>query len=298
MLEKYGTFILMHFIILIWGFTGILGKLIHLPPVEIVWFRVIIAAIGIAVALPYLKVSFKLQSKKDLWKLIVVGIFVSLHWVTFYKSIELSTASFGILCLSTTTLHVTWLEPLLMGRKFSPIEFILGLVVIGGIFFVTEDLKSSLPALIYGLVSALFAALFAVGNAKLVETIPSPQISLYEMIVGGVFLTFILLYQGGLNASLFDLRWEDYFWLLFLGIICTSFAFIAIINVVKKLGAFTVSLSINMEPIYTILLAIPILHEHDQLGTRFYFGSLLIIGVVVLNAIIKAKRRKKARLAA
>lgn len=188
MLEKYGTFILMHFIILIWGFTGILGKLIHLPPVEIVWFRVIIAAFGIAVALPYLKVPFRLQSKGDIWKLIVVGIFVSLHWVTFYKSIELSTASFGILCLSTTTLHVTWLEPLLMGRKFSPIEFILGLVVIGGIFFVTEDLQSSLPALIYGLISALFAALFAVGNAKLVETIPSPQISYTKCLLVVSFL--------------------------------------------------------------------------------------------------------------
>lgn len=288
MFEKFKYHILMHVIIFVWGFTGILGKLIHLSPEVIVWYRIIIAAIGLIFVLKYLKVPFKLARKEDLWKLIVVGVIVSLHWITFYKSIALSTASLGILCLSTTTLHVTWLEPLVMNRKFSWIEFLLGLVVIYGIYYVSGNFNAQqYEALAYGLCSALFAALFSVFNAKLAATIPSPQISFYEMLVGVVFLTVVLFAMGDLNASVFDMRWEDFAWLLFLGLVCTSIAFIAIIDVVKRLGAFTVSLSINLEPVYTILLAIVILNENEILGNKFYIGSLIIILVVISNAIIK-----------
>lgn len=278
----------MHVIIFVWGFTGILGKLIHLSPEVIVWYRIMIAVIGLIFILKYLNVPFKLARKQDLWKLIVVGIIVSLHWITFYKSISLSTASLGILCLSTTTLHVTWLEPIVMNRKFSWIEFLLGLVVIYGIYYVSGNFNSQqYEALAYGLVSALLAALFSVFNAKLVETIPSTQISFYEMLVGAGFLTIVLFAMGKLNASVLEMRWEDLAWLLFLGLICTSIAFIAMIDVVKRLGAFTVSLSINLEPVYTILLAIVILNENEVLGSKFYIGSLVIILVVITNAVIK-----------
>lgn len=118
MVARYQYHLLMHLIILVWGFTGILGKLIYLDPEVIVYYRVIIASIGLLIMLPFFKIPLRLSNTKDLWKLIVVGIVTSLHWVTFYKSISLSTASLGILCLSTTTLHVTWLEPLIMKRKF------------------------------------------------------------------------------------------------------------------------------------------------------------------------------------
>lgn len=280
-----------------WGFTGILGKLIHLDPIPIVWYRVFIAAIGILIALPFLKLSVRLANPKDIYKLIVVGVFVSLHWVTFYKSIALSTASFGILCLSTTTLHVTWLEPIIMKRKFSLSEFLLGIIVILGILFVTyESTSTNTEALIYGLLSALFAALFAVFNAKLVETIPSPQISFYEMLVGIVFLTILLLINGDLNSTKLSITFWDGFWLIFLGLACTSFAFIAVINVVKHLGAFTVTLSINLEPVYTIVLAIFILQENEVLGTKFYLGSFIIILVVLINAFLKSRQRKKQRV--
>lgn len=295
MFEKFKYHILMHFIIFIWGFTGILGKLILLDPEVIVWFRIIIAAIGLMFILKYMKIPFALERKKDLWKLIIVGIFVGLHWVTFYKSIALSTASLGILCLSTTTLHVTWLEPIIMKRKFSWIEFLLGLIVIYGIYIVSDNFDAQqYEALAYGLASALFAALFSVSNAKLAETISTPQISFYEMLVGFVFLTALLFGMGRLNADLFVMRWEDFGWLLFLGIVCTSFAFVAIINVVKRLGTFTVSLSINLEPVYTILLAIVILGENEVLGTQFYLGSVIIILVVIANAVIKYWMKTRA----
>lgn len=284
-----------------WGFTGILGKLIHLDAFVIVWHRVLIAFVALGIGLVYLKKSFKINSTINLWKVFGVGIIVALHWMTFYKSIQLSTASLGILCLSTTTIHVTWLEPLIMKRKFSWIEFSLGLLVIYGIYFVSSDFKADdFEALAYGLTSALCAALFSVFNARLAQDIPSSTITFYELLIGFIFMSVVLLFRGDLNEDLFTMTVSDFLWLVFLGILCTSFAFLATIEVVKRLGAFTVSLSINLEPVYTILLAIVILNENELLGSHFYIGSGIIVIVVIANALIKyqqsryqAKKEKK-----
>lgn len=271
-----------------WGFTGILGKLIHLDAFYIVWHRVLIALIGLSVAFLLLKKSIKIKSKKELIKILCVGIIVALHWMTFYKSIELSTASLGILCLSTTTLHVTWLEPLVMKRRFSWLEFFLGTIIIYGIYFVSSDFNSNdYEALIYGLFSAFFAAVFSVFNAKLAQDTPTHQITFYEMAIALIFLTIVLLIQRDFNSTLFEMSMSDFLWLLFLGVLCTSFAFLATLEVVKRLGAFTVSLSINMEPVYTILLALVILNEDKLLGSQFYIGSIIIVSVVLANAVIK-----------
>jgi drug/metabolite transporter (DMT)-like permease len=278
-----------------WGFTGILGKLIHLDAYYIVWHRVLIALVALGIALVFMRKPLKPASFKSFLKIAGVGLFVVLHWMTFYKSIQLSTASLGILCLSTATLHVTWLEPIIMKRKFSWIEFLLGSLVIYGIYFVSSDFDANdKEALIYGLFSALFAALFSVFNAKLAQDTPSYQITFYEMVSALVFLTIVLIFQGDFTAELFQMTMSDFLWLLFLGIMCTSFAFLATIEVVKRLGAFTVSLSINLEPVYTILLAIAILNEDEMLGSHFYIGSAVIVVVVIANAIIKYYLKAKA----
>ena len=279
-----------------WGFTGILGKLIHLDAYYLVWHRVLVALVALGIALAFMRKPLKPANLKSFLKIAGVGLFVVLHWMTFYKSIQLSTASLGILCLSTATLHVTWLEPIIMKRKFSWIEFLLGTLVIYGIYFVSSDFDANdKEALIYGLFSALFAALFSVFNAKLAQDTPSYQITFYEMVSALVFLTIVLLFQGNLTAELFNMTMSDFFWLLFLGIMCTSFAFLATIEVVKRLGAFTVSLSINLEPVYTILLAIAILNEDEMLGSHFYIGSAVIVVVVIANAVIKYYLKAKAK---
>ena len=276
-----------------WGFTGILGKLIALDAFIIVWHRVLIAFIALGLFLLFRKKSIRISNWQSGLKLIGVGIIVTLHWITFYKSIQLSTASLGILCLSTTTLHVTWLEPFVMKRPFQVSEFLLGFIVIFGIYFVSSDFQPhEYAALGYGLISALCAALFSVFNAKLAQEIPTPTITLYEMGTGFIFLSIILLFQGRLTSDLFIMTTSDFLWLLFLGILCTSFAFLITIEIVKVLGAFTVSLSINLEPIYTILLAIFILQEHTLLNNRFYIGATLIILVVIANGWMKNYQRR------
>lgn len=294
MLQKFQYHIWMHLIIFMWGFTGILGKLIGIDALYIVWHRLVIAFISLMIGLYFLKMPMRIPDKKLLLKTLGVGVVVATHWLTFYMSIKLSTASLGILCLSTTTLHVTWLEPLVMKKKFSWVEFLFGCLVILGIYFVSDDFNArELQALMIGLFSALCAAVFAVFNAKLAEDVPASAITLHEMLIGIVFMTIVLVSQGKLNGDLFRMTGSDLSWLIFLGIMCTSFAFLMTIEVMKRLGAFTVSLSINLEPVYTIVLAIPILRENEMLNMQFYLGSLMIIAVVVANAVYKSLRRKR-----
>lgn len=294
MFQKFRYHILMHLIIFMWGFTGILGKLIHLPTMQLVWYRILIAGLAMLIGLKLIGLPMRIQNRKKMILVLGTGIIVALHWLTFYESIKQSTASLGILCLSTATLHVTWIEPIVFKKKFSWVEFLFGLLVIGGIYFVSSDFDpKQYYALGLGLFSALCAALFSVFNAKLAEDVPAPAITFHEMIMGFVVLTIVLAFQGKLNQDLLKMTLSDFLWLLFLGICCTAFAFIATIEVMKRLGAFTVSLSINLEPVYTILLAIPILHEDELLNGNFYIGSAMIILVVVANAIYKSVIRAK-----
>lgn len=296
MLEKYKNHILLHAIVFLWGFTGILGKLIHLDFYHIVWNRLLFALIGLGVYFILIKKSIRVNSFKTLLKLMGVGLLVAVHWLTFYKSIQLSTASLGILCLSTATLHVTWLNPIVMKQKFSKIEFLLGLLVIGGIYVVTNDFDpTEFEALAYGLFSGLLAALFSVFNGKLVKETSSSTMTFYELFTGFVFITIIFLFKGKADSTLFEMTTSDLLWLLFLGLICTSFAFIASINAIKHLGAFTVTLSINLEPVYTMVLAIFILQENEKLGVSFYTGALIIILVVAANPIIKTYLKKNKK---
>jgi drug/metabolite transporter (DMT)-like permease len=294
MFENIRYHLLLHFIIFIWGFTGILGKLIHLDSLSIVWWRVVIAFLGLGFYLKLKRWNFRVHSKKQLYRILGVGVIVSLHWVLFYKSIQLSTASLGILCLSTTTLHVTWLEPLIMKRKFLLSEFISGLLIIGALIYVSGDFSASdYTALFIGLASALMAALFSVFNAKLVQKTSSETISFYEFGIAVLFLSILLGIEGRLNTDLLIMTTSDLLWLLFLGLVCTSFAFLVVVNLVKRLGAFTVSLSINMEPVYTIFLAIAILHENTQLSNKFYVGAIAIVCIVLFNAIIKYRMKSR-----
>ncbi|MBI2257988.1 MAG: DMT family transporter [Flavobacteriia bacterium] len=294
MWKKYQTHVFLHLIIFIWGFTGILGKLIHLEAFVLVWFRLLIAFLSLGLYLVFFKKIQIIKSKKDFYLTVFTGILALVHWLTFYKSIQLSTASLGILCLSTATIHITWMQPLLLKKKFSWIEFLMALFIIYGIYFVSNDFSATeYEALFYGLFSALCASGFNVLNEKLVQNISSGTLTFYELLSGFLVLTTILVFQNKMNLSIFDMSWGDFYWLLFLGIVCTSLAFLFTIDIIKKLGSYTVSLSINMEPVYTIILAVILLNEHTLLNTSFYIGAVFIIIIVFANAIIKNYQRKK-----
>jgi drug/metabolite transporter (DMT)-like permease len=282
-MPRLKEFLLLHGIVFLWGFTGIIGKLLHQESFIIVWYRVLIASLGLLVYLWITKTSFSVK-RTYILPVVLVGIVVALHWITFYYAIQISTASLGILCLATTTVHVVWLEPLIMKTAFQWKKLFFSLMVVAGVAFIARDFKGDvLLATGIGLLSALLAGIFSVSNAKLSQTIPAPILSFYELTTGWVGISLYLLFTHAPKA-LFYLSQNDLLWLLFLGLVCTSFAFIVAINLVKKLGAYTVSLTINLEPIYTMILAVVLLNEHKVLSIEFYVSAFLIVGALLLNA--------------
>lgn len=290
-MSKIKAFWLLHGIVFLWGFTGILGKLLPQEAIIIVWYRVVIASLTLALFLRIKKTSFQLQ-KHQILPVVAVGTVVALHWITFYYAIQKSTASLGILCLSTTTMHVVWLEPLLLKTPFHGRKLVFSLLVVLGVAFIARDFKGQLlVALQLGLFSALLAGVFSVSNAKLSQTIPSTLLSFYELATGGIIVSLVLLVSN-MPLQAFALSLTDGLWLLFLGIGCTSFAFVAAIYLVKMLGAYTVSLTINLEPVYTILLAAILLGEHQILSLEFYAGAAVIVGVLLLNAWWNRDKKK------
>lgn len=289
----------LHLIIFIWGFTAILGKWIEADAFVLVWYRVIIAFFSLLIFLIILRRKLVIQSSSNAWKTLVVGVLVALHWLTFYVSIKESTASLAIICLATTTIHVSWLEPLIMKRKFLWSELVLGVIIIGGILLITGNTtgEQNMIGIAFGLLSAILAASFSVFNARLIQDVTASKITLYEMFSASVVMSLFLLLSPSFALNNLLISSNDFYLLLFLGIICTSVAFLITVEITKFLGAFTVTLSINMEPIYTLGLAAWFLGEHQELSVWFYVGASIIVGAVFGNAILKYQQRKKLKKA-
>lgn len=287
----------LHIIIFIWGFTAILGKLIEADAFILVWYRVLIAFISLFLFLLLLKRKWRIINKKEIFQTLGVGVLVALHWLTFYLSIKVSTASLSIICLATTTIHVAWLEPIVMKRRALKSEFIISVIIIGGIVLITNQGSQEGLALgiTFGLIAALFAALFSVFNAKLIQTVSASKITLYEMFSATITMTLFLFFSGELTLENLTISTNDLYLLLFLGVVCTSIAFLITVEIQKLLGAFTVTLSINMEPIYTLGLAALLLNEHEKISPYFYPGASVIVLAVFGNAILKLHQSKLLR---
>lgn len=287
--------ITLHIIIFIWGFTAILGKLIETNAFVLVWYRVLIATVSLWLLLFLLKKDRKIIDKKDRWRTLGVGAIVALHWLTFYLSIKFSTASLTIICLATTTVHVAWLEPIVMKRRFLWSELLIGLIIIGGIYLIANEgtQEGLYIGLSLGLLAAVLAAFFSVFNQRLVQTVSATKITLYEMFSATLVMTFFLAFTERLNLASLTLSVNDILLLMFLGVICTSVAFLITVEIQKLLGAFTVTLSINMEPIYTLGLAAWILNEYQKLSVSFYYGASIIVLAVFGNAFLKRYQSKR-----
>lgn len=284
--------LLLHFVILIFGFTAIIGKLITIPAENIVWYRMLIAFFGIAF---YLKLKGKPASisKKELLQYLGVGIIIAAHWFTFFEAIKVSNVSITLVALSVTSLFVALLQPLFLKQKMVIYEVVLGLLTIVGIGLIFNVETEYSYGIFLGLLSALLAALFSLFNTRLVMKNDATVLSMYEMLGGVSIITIYFAFTGRFNADFFSVSALDWMWLLILGLICTSFAYVATVLVLKVLSPFTVSIAINLEPIYGIILAIIIFKDSESMQPSFYFGASIILISILLNSIIKRKLRKK-----
>ena len=283
----------LHFLVFIAGFTAILGEAISLSSIALVWHRMLIALVLTFLFLLYYRYNLKIKLK-DFFKFSLAGIIIALHWITFFEAIEQSNISITLAMFSTGAFFASLIEPIFFKRKVRPVEIILGFIVICGVFIILQANISSFIGVLLGIISALLASLFSVLNGKLVQDNNPFLISFYEFLSG---VTFILLYLT-FSGNLIDLNIEsffsyDYLYVFILGSICTAYAFIASVHILKFLSPYTLILTYNLEPIYGILLAIFIFPETEKMEFSFYIGTLIIISTIIINSILKIKNTKK-----
>jgi drug/metabolite transporter (DMT)-like permease len=280
--------LLMHFVILIFGFTGILGKLITIEAIPLVFWRTLIGGGAIYV---WLKMRRKVSKKStsDILKMGGIGLLVAIHWITFFASIKISNVSVALTMLATSPMFIGFLEPLIFKRKIDWRELTVAAVVLVGVGTIFSFNTTYHEGMILGIISAFFASLFATLNGVLIKTHDASNISLVELLTASAAIFILLFFTGEVNWELFVLSSQDWFWITILALVATSFAFIAFTSVMKVLTPFTTSVAINLEPIYSIILAVMIFGEEEIMGTRFYIGASIIIGAVMLNTILKRK---------
>tara|TARA_R110001583_G_scaffold3282_6_gene21234 strand:+ start:99 stop:995 length:897 start_codon:yes stop_codon:yes gene_type:complete len=292
---KLKNYLHLHFLVFIAGFTAILGELISISAVPLVWFRMLMASIIIFIYIKVAKVNIRI-SPKSFFKLFIAGIIIALHWITFFGAIDTSNVSIALAMFSTGAFFASIMEPIIFKRKIIWYEIIFGILVIVGVFIITKSEIKYLTGIILGISSAFLSSLFAVLNGKFLQKHTATVISFYEFISGVAFISiFILLFKGGFSIEFFKLSFADFGYLFILASICTAYAFIASVHVMKVLSPYTVVLTYNLEPVYGIVLAIILFPEKEKMSTTFYYGAVVILLTVMLNAILKNKRRLKRK---
>ncbi len=292
-------YLMLHFIVMIWGVTAILGLLISLPALELVFYRTLLAAVGVAL-IAFFRKKELLVSFPELLKILGVGVLISLHWIFFFWSARVSTASVCLAGMATTSLWTAFVDPLINRTKIKWYEVALGLMVISGLLVIFQFESGYWLGLSMALFSALLSALFSVFNGRLTMRHNPYQITFYEMGAASLFaLLFMPIYAEFLtDGQAIQWAWKgnDWFWMLILSGVCTVYAFSASVELMKRLSVFTLNLTINLEPVYGIVLAVLIFGEKEKMTPQFYMGTLIILVSVLIYPVLNYwnKRRKAA----
>jgi drug/metabolite transporter (DMT)-like permease len=289
--DNLKSYLHLHLIVFIWGFTAVLGALITLDALPLVWFRMLFAVGFIAVFLIYKKIPLRVSTKTAL-QFLFAGLIIALHWFTFFKAIKISNISVTLACLSTGAFFTSLLEPILYGKKIVWYEVFFGLLVVFGLYIIFNVEGNYFYGMLIALSSAFLSALFAVINSKFVKEHDPIVISFYELSGGVVFFTFLLLFTHGFSPTFFSLSAKDLMYLMILSSVCTAYAFIASTSIMKFLSPYTVMLTINLEPIYGIILAVIVFKEKERMSFEFYIGAIIILLTVLLNSVIKSYKKR------
>jgi drug/metabolite transporter (DMT)-like permease len=283
--------IILHFTVFIWGFTGILGQLITISAVQLVWYRVLIAFISLFLYFKFNKTEIKID-KKTFFQMVFTGGLVGAHWVLFFASIKLSTVPVALVCISSITLFTAVLEPLINKVKISKLEILAGLLIITGIILIFKFETRYTKGIIAGLVCAVCASLFSIINSKFVKKHEAPTIAFYELSGAFFWISLYLLFTGGFNSSLI-LKSHDIMYLVLLGTICTSLAYVAGVSVMRELSAFKVALVTNLEPVYGILMSFIFFGDMNKMTTGFWVGAVLILSTIFLYPVAQKQITKR-----
>jgi drug/metabolite transporter (DMT)-like permease len=289
--DNLKSYLHLHVIVFIWGFTAVLGKLISLEALDLVWYRMFFAAVIMVAVILITKERIKVPLRV-LVGFVVSGIIIALHWLTFYQAIKVSNVSITLACLSTGAFFASILEPIFYKRKVIWYEVMFGLIVIFGLGIIFKVETQYTAGIYLAVTSAFLSALFSVINGKYAKEYNPNVISIYELSSGVIFISIYLFFAGNFSPAFFALSLNDLLWLLILSSICTAYAFSASIKVMKFLSPFTVMLTINLEPIYGIFLVLLIFPENEKMSPMFYLGALIILTTVIANGIMKSRKKR------
>lgn len=287
------AFFQLHTAVFLAGFTGILGRLITLNEGLLVWYRLLLTAITLWI-LYFFQKKIRPISIKDLLALTGVGAIASLHWVTFYGSIKYANVSVALVCFSAIGFFTAIVEPIIIRKKFNLVELLLGLIAIAGIFLIFHFDPAYKTGIFIGIISAILGSLFPVLNRRLLQRLEPETVILYMVSGGLLFLSLLMpFYLQRFPPTHFIPSLSDLFWLLVLSWICSVWAFQLSMNALKKISAFTVNLTYNLEPLYGIVLAFLIYQENKLLRDAFYAGLALIVLSVFLQTLLVYRRHRK-----
>lgn len=283
------AYLSLHFIVFIWGFTAILGKLIEIPAVEVVFYRTLFASIGLLVLLKWRKIPIRVP-KKQLWVILGTGVLIAVHWILFFLAARISNVSICLAGMATASLWTSFIDPIVNKRKVKFYEPLVAIVSVVGIAVVFQSTIDAALGFIVAIISAFLAAVFTVINGKLVAKQNHFTITFYEMV--GACATIVLFFpiygewftDDGLSL---DLTTNDFIYLLILSLVCTVYAYSIAVKLMHRLTAFTINLTINLEPVYGITVAVFLFGSEEKMDSNFYWGTAVIVLSVVMYPLLR-----------
>ena len=289
--DKLKSVIHFNVIVFIFGFTAILGKLVSIDAVSLVWYRMVLATAVLTLLMWGLQISFSI-STKQLLIMMICGVLIALHWVFFFHAVKVSNVSVTLSVMSAGALVTALFEPIVYKKPFDFYEFILGFVVFIALGIIMQTEYQFIDGMFFAFIAVLFSVAFTLINGKLVHKLDARVMSVYQLGTGAICISVILFFQGKWSVDLFLITQADILWILILAIVCTAYAFVVSIAVMRHLSPFSLMLAINMEPVYGILLGLLIFGSDEKMSSPFYIGTLLILSSVLMNGYLKLKKEK------
>lgn len=282
----------LHLIVFLWGFTAILGKLIHAGANLLVFYRMGFAALFLYIFIRFIKRESLYVPRKLLIQLAAIGGAMAFHWFCFFYSIKVSNVAIALSCLSLSTIFASILEPIVFKRKVDVSEVIMGIVIVICMALIFKAEFQYKEGIFFGILTALFGTVFGVFNGKIFGKTSSGNIIFYEIFSGFLILTVFYLVTGQIS-QLNEISYRDLTLIIILASVFTAFPMLESVKLMKYISPFTLILTVNLEPVYGIILAFFIFGESEQMSPIFYIASLIMILAIVANGIIKTRRATK-----
>ena len=286
---KLSDYFTLHFVVLIYGFTAILGQLTSIHTLGLVFFRTFLATTGFYIYFKIKGLSTDIDSKGK-WQLLATGGFIiSFHWFTFFYAAKISTVAISLAGIATTSLWTSLLEPFMNKTRIKPIEIVLGIVVILGLYLIFLFEFNHIWGIVLGVISGLLGAIFSILNVQFGKKYSPQIITFYEMM--GVAITTIIpvlyiLLMGDSHISVIP-KGLDWLWIFILAFVCTIYAYSKSVDLLRIFSAYTFTLTLNLEPVYGIIFAFLIFGEKERMTSGFYLGTLVILGSVLIYPLIR-----------